>query len=152
MEKRVNAGRDTGSANKVPRRTTRRGVVGVIVRGDRFLLIRRSQHVTAPGFVCFAGGGIEAGETEQEALIREMQEELGIDIQPTRRIWESRTRWGIQLGWWLIDADDSIRPVPNPEEVEETFWLTKEEIAAHDDLLGSMPEFLQAWDRGDIEL
>lgn len=137
---------------QVQGRRTGRGVVGIIVRENRFLLIRRSKIVAAPGFVCFAGGGIEEGETEEEALIREMQEELSIDIQPHARVWESVTRWGTQLGWWLIHADDSIAPIPNPDEVEEIFWLTHQEITIRTDLLGSMPDFLAAWKRGDIAL
>ena len=32
--------------------------------------------VTAPGKLCLPGGAIEKGETEEQALVREMQEEL----------------------------------------------------------------------------
>jgi len=39
----------------------RRGVVAVVMRGEQFLVIRRSQHVRAPGMYCFPGGTIEAG-------------------------------------------------------------------------------------------
>ncbi len=49
-------------------RIRRRGVVAVVMRGDRFLTIRRSAEVLAPGKYCFPGGGIEAGETEVAAL------------------------------------------------------------------------------------
>lgn len=130
------------------RRRTGKAVVGVILRQDQFLLIRRSKIVAAPGFVCFAGGGVEEGESEHDALVREMQEELAIDIVPHQRLWHSVTRWGTELNWWLINADADLTPVPNPDEVEEIFWLTRKEISARRDLLGSMPEFLAAWQQG----
>ncbi|WP_417738625.1 NUDIX domain-containing protein [Rosistilla oblonga] len=143
---------DTNKDRADRRQRTGMGVVGVILREDRFLLIRRSKTVTAPGFVCFAGGGVEAGESEQDALVREMQEELAIDIVPNQRIWESVTRWGTELGWWLIEAAHDLDPVPNPAEVEEIFWLKRSEITPRRDLLGSMPDFLGAWQQGAFKL
>ena len=128
------------------------GVVAVICREERLLLIRRSQIVTAPGYVCFAGGGVEDGESEEEALVREMHEELGVEVQPARRIWQSTTRWGTRLGWWLADLDIAQQITPNPEEVAEIFWLTPDEIAAREDLLGSMPDFLAAWKSNEFAL
>ena len=143
---------DTTSGGQVPRKRTGFGVVGVILRGESFLLIRRSQNVTAPGFVCFAGGGVEDGESEEMAIVREMHEELNLSVQPSHRVWQSVTRWGTRLGWWLIEIDDDQQPQPNPEEVEEIFWHTRIEITRRDDLLGSMPDFLNAWQRGEFEL
>lgn len=142
------------SASAVPetRARTGYGVVGVIVRQHQLLLIRRSRFVTAPGLVCFAGGGVEAGETEPQALVREMREELGIEIQAERRLWQNVTRWGTALGWWLIVVDHSLQLSPDPREVEECFWLTLDEIASRDDLLGSMPDFLAACAAGKFEL
>lgn len=58
----------------------KRGVVGVMLRRDKLLTIRRSQWVTAPGKLCLPGGTIEEGETEEQALVREMKEELSIHV------------------------------------------------------------------------
>ena len=58
-----------------------RGVVAVVVRDGRFLVIRRSNRVVAPGMICFPGGGVEADESEEETLIREIREELGVEIE-----------------------------------------------------------------------
>jgi 8-oxo-dGTP diphosphatase len=52
---------------------------GVIVRGDgRFLLGRRPPGSFYPGYWEFPGGKIEAGESPAGALMRELDEELGI--------------------------------------------------------------------------
>jgi len=130
----------------------RRGVVGVIFRDDRLLIIRRSQTVAAPGMLCLPGGGIEQGETESEALVREMQEELAIDVTPKRLCWRSVTAWGTKLAWWIAELDPEITPVANPEEVAEVHWLRREEIRCADDMLPSLPAFLDAWESGAIDL
>lgn len=130
----------------------RRGVVAVILRGDRFLVIRRSQEVTAPGKLCFPGGGIEPGETEPETLQREMLEELAIEVAPVRRLWRSVTPWGTKLAWWLADLPDAMQPDPDPSEVSEVFWMTRLELQAAEDLLPSVPQFVRAWRTGKLAL
>lgn len=61
--------------------------VGVLLRGDEFLLTTRPAGKVYPGYWEFPGGKIEAGETVAEALRRELHEEIGIDafdVQPWR--------------------------------------------------------------------
>ncbi|MGB0597235.1 MAG: NUDIX hydrolase [Rubripirellula sp.] len=130
----------------------RRGVVGVIFRVDRLLIIRRSLTVAAPGMLCLPGGGIELGESEPEALVREMQEELAIDVEPIRLCWRSVTAWGTNLAWWLTHLDHEVTPVANPAEVAEVHWMTAEQIRTADDMLPSLPAFMDAWERGEVDL
>ena len=55
--------------------------VGVLVAGDgRFLLTSRPQGKVYAGYWEFPGGKLEAGESVEAALRRELHEELGIDI------------------------------------------------------------------------
>jgi 8-oxo-dGTP diphosphatase len=124
--------------------SVRHGVVAVIVRDDRFLVIRRSQTVAAPGAYCFPGGGIEAGESEQQALVRELREELAVTVDPQRRLWESTTPWGVHLAWWLVDLAPSAELVPNPAEVESCHWHTPAELDGLAELLDSNRQFLAA--------
>lgn len=130
----------------------KRGVVAVILRQDRLLVIRRSLTVVAPGLLCLPGGGIEEGETEPEALVREMQEELAINVTPNRLCWRSTTSWGTELAWWIADLSPEISPVANPDEVAEVHWLRRAEIRRADDMLPSLPKFLDAWERGEVDL
>ena len=130
----------------------RRGSVAVIARRGRLLVIRRCRSVVAPRTFCFPGGGIEPGETEQEALVREMREELGAAIHPLRRIWRSVTPWQVRLAWWSARLDDGAELVPNPAEVESVHWYTPAEMAQLSDLLESNRWFLEAVAAGEIEL
>jgi len=54
-------------------------VSGVVVRDARVLLVR-DHH----GFWAGVGGWIEAGEHPEQALLREVREELGVDAEVTR--------------------------------------------------------------------
>lgn len=127
-----------------------RGVVAVVLHGDRFLVIRRSQLVRAPGMHCFPGGAIESGEDEPSAVRREMREELALDCQPRRLLWRSVTAWGVELAWWLTEIDALAEPVANPLEVAAFQWLSAKEIRALEQLLASNIEFLDAWENGAI--
>ena len=124
----------------------------MIFRQQRLLIIRRSETVTAPGKLCLPGGAIEVGETESEALVREMQEELAIDVDPLRRCWRSVTPWGTNLAWWLARLDEQVTPVANPEEVAEVHWMSREEIRTAKEMLPSLPTFVDAWERGELDL
>ncbi len=121
----------------------RYGVVGVIVEQGRYLLIRRSQTVLAPGKLCFPGGGIEPGETPQQALVREFREELGITVRPIRFDWENVTPWGVHLQWWIAEREPNQTPVPNPDEVAEILHLTLPEMLIHPDMLESNRPYLE---------
>jgi 8-oxo-dGTP diphosphatase len=56
-------------------------VVGaVLVRDGKILAAQRSQSMSLPGLWEFPGGKIEPGETPEEALAREMREELLCDV------------------------------------------------------------------------
>ena len=60
--------------------------VGVIFdnqKADQILIAKRPQHLHQGGLWEFPGGKVEDGETPEVALIRELEEELGINT------WES---------------------------------------------------------------
>lgn len=128
------------------------GVVAVVLRGDKFLVIRRSQHVRAPGKFCFPGGSIEAGESEEVAVVREFAEELNATVTPIARLWSSLTITNVRLAWWHVSLAEDQSPVPNPLEVESIHWLTRDEALALPELLASNRDFYDAWQRGDFVL
>ena len=56
-------------------------VGGILIHNEKILLVKRSNNLKVmPNKYEFPGGKVEMGETLQEALIRELKEELSIDI------------------------------------------------------------------------
>lgn len=138
-------------AKPIPDDPGRRGAVAIIRRKAKLLVIRRSATVVAPLTYCFPGGGIEPGESEETALVREVREELGVTIRPLRRVWQCVTAWKVDLAWWLADLDALAIPVPNPSEVDSIVWVTPAEMARLPGLLQSNQVFLERWGEMGIE-
>ena len=47
-------------------------------------------HIKFPNYWDLPGGGIDANETPREALLREVDEELGLKMHPNSIVWEKR--------------------------------------------------------------
>lgn len=55
-------------------------VAALIWDGDQFLICQRPEHKARGLLWEYVGGKVEAGETKQEALVRECKEELDVTI------------------------------------------------------------------------
>ena len=120
----------------------REGVVAVIQQDATFLVIRRSRHVVAPGKLCFPGGGIEVGESQEEALCRELIEELSVKVVPQTKLWESETRAQTRIHWWSAVISEGEALQANPKEVASIYWMTKRDLLEQEDLLEGNRAFL----------
>lgn len=78
-----------------------KSVRGIIKTEEGIILIHRikpREDNTLREYYVVPGGKMEAGETEEETVIREVYEEVGITIKPLRKIFEYNS-----------DYDDSIQ-------------------------------------------
>ncbi len=120
------------------------GILGIIRRDDRLLVIQRARHVKAPSTWCFPGGHIEAGESQAQALVREMREELGIDVEPGERLMTQTKHAGrLVLYCWSATVVEG-EPAANPKEVAEIAWLTPAEIRSKPGVLDGTTAILDA--------
>lgn len=114
----------------------RRGVIGILSDGSKFLMIRRADGIAKAGAWCFPGGHVERGETPKVAIVREVREELGIEITPTFRLGSLRVMDSrhILVAWRVEHIRGEL--TPDPREVAETRWCTPQEIR---DIRPSLP-------------
>ncbi len=70
-------------------------VAAAIERDGRYLAARRTKPDRAAGRWEFPGGKVELGESEADALVREIREELGVEIAVGARV----------PGEWLLHDD-----------------------------------------------
>jgi 8-oxo-dGTP diphosphatase len=102
-------------------------VAAAIERDGRYLAARRTKPDWAAGRWEFPGGKVEPGETEVDALVREIREELGVEIAVGIRVpgeWSLHDDLVLHLYVaTLIDGD------PQPlEHHDELRWLTPDEF------------------------
>lgn len=106
-------------------------VVGaVIVRETQILAARRRPGKGSGGLWEFPGGKIELGESPQQALFRELREELGVEVTVGRLIGRGQARAGdrdlhLDCYWARLDASG---PVSSTDH-DQLDWLHREHLA-----------------------
>ncbi len=81
-------------------------VAALILKDDRLLICQRTKHQPLPLKWEFPGGKIEAGERPREALVRELDEELGIQARVGPEITRIRHTYrkgtSVELRFFLV--------------------------------------------------
>ena len=96
-------------------------VAAIIRRENKVLLGRRPDHKRHGGLWEFPGGKIDEGETEIDAVTRELLEELGVEtISVGRVVYECRDPGSSFLVRFL---DVGIRGEPEPTGHAEIGWF-----------------------------
>jgi len=105
-------------------------VVGAaVVRDGRLLVQRRGWPADAAGRWELPGGGVEDGESEAAALVRECREELGIEVLPGERVGEDvPLPNGRVLRIYAATSDGE----PSAVEHEAVRWVGPGELAGLD--------------------
>lgn len=104
-------------------------VVAVIVRAGKVLVVQRAAGIPAAGYWTPPSGKLNAKETEPQALVREMQEELALAVRPLRCVWQcSAEGAAYRLHWWLA-APLSATLDPAPAEIAAVRWVRPAQFA-----------------------
>ena len=92
-------------------------VAAIIKRDNKFLLGKRSlSKKSASGYWCPISGRIEEFETQEEAVIREVFEEVGIKVKPRYKVgvFDTQDKSAV-VHWWLVDIISGEPLISNGE-------------------------------------
>ena len=109
--------------------------LAVVIRADKVLLgrVAKTDHKYDSGiFYVFPGGGMEAGELEEDTVRRESLEEAGIRVRVMEKIGgryikESNT----ELAFWACEMIDGDLEMGDKMEVEEWMWVSLDELVKY---------------------
>ncbi|MDA8389843.1 MAG: Nudix family hydrolase [Gammaproteobacteria bacterium] len=121
-------------------------VVAALVcdKQGHYLVSQRPHGKAGAGLWEFPGGKVEPGEEEQDALVRELREELGIEATAVEPLphWRARDPAGIHLSLWVVAAFDGV---PEAREGQRIRWCTAFELARMDFLPADVPLVARLW-------
>jgi len=132
------AARRKGTVLERPARTPKKSIksievaMGALVQNGRVLVQKRPETGLMPGLWEFPGGKLEPGESPEQALCREFEEELGIKIACEEKITIIRhayTSFKVLLHafWCRMDPPGQV---PVPQAATSLCWADKNDLGA----------------------
>ncbi len=104
-------------------------IIVLVTSGDRALLGRNP--AWPAGFASVLAGFVEPGESLEDAVVREVKEEAGIDVEVGGVAYHSSQPWpfpaSVMLGFTAEATTDTLDP--DPEELVDACWYTRDELA-----------------------
>ena len=105
-------------------------VVAAEIESDgRFLITQRREHAIFPLYWEFPSGKVEQNETDQHALVREIRERLGVDIQVgscTMFVKHEYDDYVLDFYVYQCRLDPSL--TPRPLQVKDWKWVSTQEM------------------------
>jgi 8-oxo-dGTP diphosphatase len=112
-------------------------------RDGQVLIAQRPLGKPLAGRWEFPGGKVDAGESEREALSRELREELGIEVlaaRPFMRLTHAYAERDVELSLWIVER---FTGEPRPLDAQALKWVAPARLAAEDILEADQP-FIEA--------
>ncbi|MFD5137480.1 NUDIX hydrolase [Streptomyces sp. NPDC058378] len=111
---------------------TQQGIAtAIIVDGGKTLMIRRRER-EGKLLWAFPGGGIEAGETPEQAAVRETAEEVGLEVKAVSVLGDRvHPQTGRHMTYVACEVISGEAFVGDEEEIAAVAWVGHAEIAEY---------------------
>lgn len=109
----------------------------------RVLIAQRPHGKHQAGRWEFPGGKVAPGESEASALVRELREELGIEVTASRRLMRLRHSYpdrSVELSLWIVER---FTGAPRGLDGQQLRWVSPASLP-HEDLLEADRPFVEA--------
>jgi len=108
-----------------------------IEHDGKFLMVQRNDDKVEGGKWGFPGGKVEKGESESEALARELKEELNLDVLPEKlrylkKVFVKFPDYDFEGTMFLLRLDAPHAVVLSEDEHQAYEWVTFEEALTMD--------------------
>ncbi|MFD8494316.1 NUDIX hydrolase [Amycolatopsis sp. NPDC059657] len=123
-----------------------RCVGGILLDPARGLLLIKRANEPGRGLWSVPGGRVEPGETDTEAVVRELREETGLDVIP-RTLVGTVTRGPYEIHDYACDVAGGL--LQAGDDASDARWFTLEELGEFDDrgaLADRLLVTLRDWD------
>lgn len=112
----------------MPSARTIRVVAAIIERGGRYLVTQRRPTAVLPLLWEFPGGRVEEGESDRDALRRELQHRVGVEVDPGKLVsFVSHPYERYTVDLYLYECA-LINGEPEPANVHDFRWATSAEF------------------------
>jgi mutator protein MutT len=125
-------------------------VTGVVVENKKALIVQRQKIELGENQALlhwvFPGGRVEAGETEEEALFREVSEESGRSVEIKHLIDKRQhPEFPVVISYYYCTPIDQSMVGISTEEIRETRWVDFDELSQYftSSLNPAVAEFLE---------
>ena len=107
-------------------------VAALIWDGDKFMICQRPAHKARALLLEFVGGKVERGETKEQALIRECQEELAIPLSVGDVFMDVIHEYPDITVYLTLFNATIAEGIPQKLEHNDIKWITPAEIPNYD--------------------